>query len=84
MAEAYHLGAKQPAAQSQIGSFYSERSDYNNAARAYLMEAMQLVMDQRSKLSSAPVAIEIRFSGIHRWNGSNLGNHQERTPGIGQ
>ncbi len=63
MAEAYHLGAKQPAAQSQIGSFYSERSDYNNAARAYLMEAMQLVMDQRSKLVT-PVAIEIPFPGF--------------------
>lgn len=64
MAEAYHVGAKQPAAHAQTGSFYKERSDYNNAARTYLMDAMQSVMDQRSKLSPNPVTIEIAFPGF--------------------
>ncbi len=64
MAEAYHLGAKQPSAQSQTGAFYKERSDYNNAARTYLMDAMQYLMDQRSKLSVNPVPIEVAFPGF--------------------
>jgi hypothetical protein len=64
MAEAYHVGAKQPLAHTQTGAFYKERSDYNSAARDYLMDAMQLVMDQRSKLSANPVVIEVAFPGF--------------------
>ena len=64
MAEAYHVGAKQPLAHAQTGSFYKERSDYNNAARDYLMDAMQMVMDQRSKLNANPVVIVIAFPGF--------------------
>lgn len=64
MAEAYHVGAKQPSAQSQTGAFYKERSDYNNAARSYLMDAMQSVMEQRSKLSANPVSIQVTFPGF--------------------
>ncbi len=65
MAEAYHVGARQPSAQSQTGAFNRERSDYNNAARTYLMDAMQSVMDQRSKLDPAnAVSIEMAFPGF--------------------
>jgi hypothetical protein len=64
MAEAYHVGAKQPLAHAQVGAFYKQRSDYNNAARDYLMDAMQMVMDQRSKLSPNPVVIELAFPGF--------------------
>ena len=64
MAEAYQLGAKQPLAHSQTGAFYKQRSDYNNAARTYLMDAMQSVMDQRSKLDANPVSIEVAFPGF--------------------
>ena len=64
MAEAYQLGAKQPLAHSQTGAFYKQRSDYNNAARTYLMDAMQSVMDQRSKLNANPVSIELAFPGF--------------------
>jgi hypothetical protein len=64
MAEAYQLGAKQPLAHSQTGAFYKQRSDYNNAARTYLMDAMQSVMDQRSRLNADPVPIELAFPGF--------------------
>jgi hypothetical protein len=64
MAEAYHVGSKQPAAQSQTGAFSRERSDYNNAARAYLMDGMQSMMNQRTILGAAPVPIEITFPGF--------------------
>jgi len=64
MAEAYHIGGKQPPAQSQTAAFSRERSDYNNTARTYLMDAMQYVMDQRSKLGPNPVAIEVTFPGF--------------------
>lgn len=63
MAEAFHAGAKQPAAHAQ-GSFYKMRSDYNNAARTYLMDAMQSVMDERSKLGANPIVIEVPFPGF--------------------
>jgi len=64
MAEAYHTGAKQPLAHAQTAAFYKERSDYNSAARQYLMDAMQSVMDQRSKLAATPVSIEVTFPGF--------------------
>jgi hypothetical protein len=64
MAELYQTGAKQPLAHAQTAAFYAQRSDYNNAARTYLMDAMQMVMDERSKLSSTPISIEIPFPGF--------------------
>ena len=64
MAEAYHTGGKQPLAHAQTAAFSKERSDYNNTARTYLMDAMQSVMDQRSKLAATPVFIEVTFPGF--------------------
>jgi len=64
MGEAYHIGAREPAAQSQLGAFYKVRGDYNNTARSYLMDAMQTVMNQRDKLDASPVAIEVPFPGF--------------------
>ncbi|MGB7439117.1 MAG: hypothetical protein WBR26_06165 [Candidatus Acidiferrum sp.] len=64
MAEAYHVGARQPAAHAQVNGFYKERSDYNNAARSYLMDAMQSVMDHRSKLSGNLMPIDVPFPGF--------------------
>lgn len=63
MAEAYHVGAKQPAAHAQVGAFYKMRSDYNNAAHDYLMDAMQSVVNQRAKLN-APITIDVPFPGF--------------------
>ena len=39
------------------------RADYNGVARSRLMDAMQSVMNQRSKLSGNPMPIEINFPG---------------------
>lgn len=64
LAEAYHVGAKEPSAQSQVAAFYKTRSDYNNTARTFLMDAMQSVMDQRSKLDPNPVSIEVAYPGF--------------------
>ena len=65
MVAAYQEGAKQPLAQGKVGSFYKTRSDYANTARAYLMDAMQTVMDQRDKLDpNKAVAIEVPFPGF--------------------
>jgi hypothetical protein len=64
MAEAYNVGAKQPLAHSKTNAFYIARSDYYNAARAYLMEAMQSVMDQRSNLNAKPMPLEVAFPGF--------------------
>ncbi len=63
MAEAYGLGAKEPAAQSRLGPFKKMRSDYYGIARSRLMDAMQSVMDQRPKLSSNPISIEVSIPG---------------------
>ena len=63
MAEAYAVGAKEPAAQSRLGPFNRMRSDYYGIARSRLMDAMQSMMDQRSKLSSNPMPIEVSFPG---------------------
>jgi hypothetical protein len=70
MAEAYAIGAKQPSAQSHTGPFYKMRSDYYNAAHTYLMDAMQMAMDQRSKLSGTPMSLEVSFPGF---TGTNPG-----------
>lgn len=72
MAEAYHVGAREPAAQLQNASFYKVRSDYNNTARSFLMDAMQSVMDQRSKLNTNPMPIEVPFPGFTGGNDQTL------------
>jgi hypothetical protein len=64
MAEAYNLGGRQPLAHSNVTAFVKVRSDYSNTARAFLMDAMQSVMDQRSKLSDKPTPIEVSFPGF--------------------
>ena len=76
MAEAYYLGAKQPAAQSHTGPFYERRSDCYKNAQSYLMDAMQSVMDQRSKLGMTPTAIELAFPGF---TGTNPGLNKLKT-----
>lgn len=63
MAQAYKAGAKMPLAYKNTTAFSRERSDYYTQARAYLMDAMQVVMDQRSKLN-APVSVEVGFPGF--------------------
>jgi hypothetical protein len=64
MAEAYNLGGRQPLAHSNTTAFLKARSDYSNTARAFLMDAMQAAMDQRSKLNDTPTPIEIAFPGF--------------------
>jgi hypothetical protein len=66
MAAAYQAGAHEPSAQGQTGAFYKMRGDYGNTARAYLMNAMQAVMDERGKLdaNTAPVALDVAFPGF--------------------
>ena len=68
MAEAYYIGAKTPAGQSHSGSYYKMRSDYYNTARSFLMDVMQAVMDQRSKLGATPLVIEVTFPGFQGTN----------------
>jgi len=70
MAEAYYIGARQPAAQSHTGPFYNMRSNYYNAAHSSLMDAMQAEMDQRSKLSGSTIPLEVSFPGF---TGTNPG-----------
>jgi hypothetical protein len=64
MAEAYGLGAKEPAAQSHYGAFNKMRSDYYVMARSRLMDAMQSVMDRRRKLGGSAIPIEVNFPGF--------------------
>lgn len=64
MADAYGIGIKEPASRASFGTFGKTRTDYYNAARARLMEAMQAVMDQRRKLGDAPIPIEVNFPGF--------------------
>jgi hypothetical protein len=64
MAEAYAVGANEPAAQSQFGPFNRMRSDYYGTARSRLMDAMQSVMDQRGKLTGSPMPIEVTFPSL--------------------
>jgi hypothetical protein len=64
MAEAYGLGAKEPAAQSHYGPFNRMRSDYYGMARSRLMDAMQSVIDRRGKLGGNPMPIEVSFPGF--------------------
>lgn len=68
MAEAYYIGAKTPAGQSHSGSYYKMRSDCYNTARSFLMDGMQAVMDQRSKLGATPLVIEVTFPGFQGTN----------------
>jgi hypothetical protein len=64
MAEAYGLGTKEPAAKSRSGAFSKMRADYYGIARSRLMDAMQSVMNQRSKLSGNSMPIEVNFPGF--------------------
>ncbi|OLC91179.1 MAG: hypothetical protein AUH86_21210 [Acidobacteria bacterium 13_1_40CM_4_58_4] len=64
LAEAYALGVKEPPAQSRSGAFNKMRADYYGIARSRLMDAMQSVMDRRSKLSGNAMPIEVTFPGF--------------------
>jgi len=64
MAEAYGLGAKEPPAKSRSGAFSKMRADYYSIARSRLMDAMQSVMKQRSKLGGNSMPIEVSFPGF--------------------
>ena len=62
------IEAKIPAGQSHSGSYCRMRSDYYNTARSFLMDGMQAVMDQRSKLGATPLVIEVTFPGFQGTN----------------
>jgi hypothetical protein len=62
MAEAYSAGQRQPAART--GAFGRMRNDYYGIARTRLMDAMQSVMNQRSKLGGNTMTIEVTFPGF--------------------
>jgi len=62
MAEAYGAGSRQPAART--GAFSRMRNDYYGIARTRLMDAMQSVMNQRSKLGGNTMPIEVTFPGF--------------------
>ena len=64
LAEAYAVGAKEPPAQSRAGAFNKMRADYYGIARSRLMDAMQSVMDRRSKLTPNPMRVEVNFPGF--------------------
>jgi len=64
MGEAYQIGAKQPAASGHTAAYYKNRTDYYNTAHSLLMNAMQSVMDERSKLGDKPLAMELAFPGF--------------------
>ncbi|MFI5098448.1 MAG: hypothetical protein ACHQT6_10800 [Candidatus Acidiferrales bacterium] len=70
MAEAYYTGAQQPAAKSHSNPFYKLRSDYYSTANTLLMDSMQTVMNQRSKLSGNPMPLEVGFPSF---TGTNPG-----------
>ncbi len=61
MAEAYGVGVKQPAARMQTGPYTRMRSDYLGMSRVYLMDAMEAVLKQRTKLSDAPLPLKVTF-----------------------
>jgi hypothetical protein len=61
MAEAFYTGAQQPAAQSHSSPFYKTRSDYYSTANSLLMDAMQSLMNQRSKLGGNAISMEVSF-----------------------
>jgi hypothetical protein len=46
------------------------RSDYYSTARSFLMDGMQSVMDQRSKIGSTQLVIEVTFPGFQGVNAS--------------
>ena len=68
MAEAYNTGAQQPDAKGHTGPFYKTRSDYYSAASTFLMQAMQAVMDQRSKLGDKPMPLEVALPAFTATN----------------
>ncbi len=61
MADAYGKGVTQPSARMQTGPYTRMRSDYLGMSRVYLMDAMEAVMKQRTKLSDAPLSLKIAF-----------------------
>lgn len=61
MADAYALGAKQPPAQVRPAVFSKMRADYNGMARVRLMNALEGVMGQRSKLTEQPIPLDVTF-----------------------
>ncbi|MFI5098763.1 MAG: hypothetical protein ACHQT6_12390 [Candidatus Acidiferrales bacterium] len=61
MAEAYYTGAQQPDAQSHSSPFYKTRADYYSTGSSLLMNAMQAVMNQRSKLGANAIPLEVAF-----------------------
>ena len=61
MAEAYNAGAQHPDAKSHANSFLKMRADYYSSANTFLMQAMQSVMDERSKLGDKPMPLEVAF-----------------------
>jgi hypothetical protein len=61
MAESYYTGAQQPDAKLHSSPFYKMRSDYYSTANSLLMDAMQSVMNQRSKLGNSTIPLEVPF-----------------------
>jgi len=61
MAEAYGLGVNQPPAVGRQGEFSRMRADYYGISRTRLMDAMQALMGQRSKLGDKPLSLQISF-----------------------
>ncbi len=61
MAEIYGAGVKQPAASTRQGEFSRMRSDYLGISRTRLMDAMQALMGQRSKLGDKPLRLDVSF-----------------------
>lgn len=61
MAEAYYTGAQQPDAKSHSSPFYKQRADYYSTGSSLLMDAMQAVMNQRSKLGANAIPLEVNF-----------------------
>ncbi len=64
MAEAFGTGLREPSAQSRYGPFSRMKADYYGIARARLMDAAQMLMNQRGKLSPNPISIEVGFPGF--------------------
>lgn len=64
MAEVYGTGLKEPPAQARFGHFSKMRADYYGIARARLMDAMQAVMEQRSKLGEKSLPLDVNYPGF--------------------
>ncbi len=64
MAEAYGTGVKEPEGQAHFGYFNKTRSGYYGISRVRLIDAMQAVMDQRSRLGEKLLPLEVNFPGF--------------------